>query len=335
MAAWTKGLYADQPIFAESYLLANDDWKYDTVPELHEGKNFADFVDPDIAARLDALEAEEEQLAEQGFYDSDESEEGSDAEDDEAIRKTARLIRKRRASIKQDSQLRKMGKQNRIPLPRTRPAVHRTQSDVTNALKRAGYDTASLEQRAAITAQARKAMKAEKRKRAVEEEDTEMGDATFDTAPDTSMDVDMDDSAAAGPSKRTKGNTGIAARKPGKPNRHLAGLRDEAQLEEAEKKLSMARKERNRLGKAGDADRHSKSLRSQQQQVLAFADAFGFPQSASRRTSICLLENGVWAQPTTVDHWSAGIFFRFCVSWLALSGLASGDWVPLSLTFFL
>lgn len=249
---------SNNDIFTESYLLKNDEWKHDIIPELHEGKNFADFIDPDIAARLEELEAEEERLAEQGFYDSgDDDLEASDAEDDEAIRKTAALIRKRRASIKQDSQQKKMGKQNRVPLPRTRPAVHRTQSDVTNALKRAGYDTSSLEQRAALTAQARKAIKAEKRKRA-EEDDVEMGDATFDTAADTSMDVDMDDSSV-GPSKRTKGNTGIAARRPGKPNRNLAGLRDEAQLEEADKKLSMARKERNRLGKAGDADRHSAS----------------------------------------------------------------------------
>ena len=34
-------------------------WRTDVIPEIIDGKNIADFVDPDIEARLDALEAEE------------------------------------------------------------------------------------------------------------------------------------------------------------------------------------------------------------------------------------------------------------------------------------
>jgi nucleolar GTP-binding protein len=56
---------------AESYLLANDDWKYDTIPEIQDGKNVADFIDPDILAKLEELEAEEERLEKAGFYDSE------------------------------------------------------------------------------------------------------------------------------------------------------------------------------------------------------------------------------------------------------------------------
>lgn len=231
------------------------------MPEFHEGKNIADFIDPDIAARLEQLEAEEEKLAEEGYYDSESGEENNEeASDDDAIRHTAAAIRKRRNEIKKVSQEKKLGQKNRIPLPRTRPAVHRTQSDVTNALRRAGYDTSTLEERASLTAQARKAIKAEKRKR--DAEDIEMGDAStdgIDTSAwaDSSMDVDMD-ANEAGPSKRSKGNTGVAARRvAGKPNRKLAGLRDEAQLDKAEKLFAMDRKDRNRMGKAGDADRHS------------------------------------------------------------------------------
>ena len=37
-------------------------WKYDVVPEIMDGKNIADFVDPDILQRLDELEKEEELL---------------------------------------------------------------------------------------------------------------------------------------------------------------------------------------------------------------------------------------------------------------------------------
>ena len=36
-----------------------------------DGKNIADFIDPDIAEKLEALEREEERLQAEGFYDSD------------------------------------------------------------------------------------------------------------------------------------------------------------------------------------------------------------------------------------------------------------------------
>jgi nucleolar GTP-binding protein len=37
-----------------------------------DGKNIADFIDPDIAEKLEALEREEEKLQAEGFYDSEE-----------------------------------------------------------------------------------------------------------------------------------------------------------------------------------------------------------------------------------------------------------------------
>jgi nucleolar GTP-binding protein len=42
------------------YLFDNDEWKTDRIPEIMDGVNIADFVDPDILARLDELEREEE-----------------------------------------------------------------------------------------------------------------------------------------------------------------------------------------------------------------------------------------------------------------------------------
>lgn len=35
-------------LLVENYLLANDDEKYDVIPEIWQGKNIADFIDPDI-----------------------------------------------------------------------------------------------------------------------------------------------------------------------------------------------------------------------------------------------------------------------------------------------
>ena len=34
--------------FTENYDLKDDDWKYDVMPEIWQGHNVADFIDPDI-----------------------------------------------------------------------------------------------------------------------------------------------------------------------------------------------------------------------------------------------------------------------------------------------
>jgi nucleolar GTP-binding protein len=57
---------------AENYMLANPEWKEDVIPEIMDGKNVADFIDPDIAEKLDALEREEERLIAEGFYETEE-----------------------------------------------------------------------------------------------------------------------------------------------------------------------------------------------------------------------------------------------------------------------
>lgn len=62
-------LLSDQFACAGDYILANDEWKNDIIPEIMDGKNIADFIDPDIAEKLEALEREEETLEAEGFYD--------------------------------------------------------------------------------------------------------------------------------------------------------------------------------------------------------------------------------------------------------------------------
>ena len=52
--------------------MSNPEWKMDIMPEIMDGKNVADFVDPDIAEKLEALEREEERLQGEGFYDNEE-----------------------------------------------------------------------------------------------------------------------------------------------------------------------------------------------------------------------------------------------------------------------
>lgn len=58
--------------YLDKYLLADEEWKQDVIPEFWEGHNVADFIDPDIEEKLDALEREEERLEQEGFYDVNE-----------------------------------------------------------------------------------------------------------------------------------------------------------------------------------------------------------------------------------------------------------------------
>lgn len=53
-------------LFLEHYDLKNSDEKYDVVPEIWEGHNVLDFVQGDIAAKLEAIQFEEQQRIEAG-----------------------------------------------------------------------------------------------------------------------------------------------------------------------------------------------------------------------------------------------------------------------------
>merc|ERR1711994_78433 len=76
-----------------------EDQKYDVIPETWQGHNIADFVDPDIMEKLEALEREEEARERAGYYDSEESEEDENYEE---IKDLAGKIREKKARMKQD-----------------------------------------------------------------------------------------------------------------------------------------------------------------------------------------------------------------------------------------
>eukprot|EP00923_Selenidium_pygospionis_P032144 GHVN01056798.1.p1 GENE.GHVN01056798.1~~GHVN01056798.1.p1 ORF type:complete len:696 (-),score=107.28 GHVN01056798.1:2989-5076(-) len=46
----------------KKYLLADPSWRYDLIPEIYNGKNVADFMDPEIANKMNLLLQEEERL---------------------------------------------------------------------------------------------------------------------------------------------------------------------------------------------------------------------------------------------------------------------------------
>ncbi|XP_040581264.1 GTP-binding protein 4 [Lepeophtheirus salmonis] len=102
--------------------LANPEEKYDKVPEHWSGHNVADYVDPDIMAKLDELEKEEEARENAGFYDSEVEEEDEGMEE---IRELAGKIRTKKKLMKNDQRI---DNTTKSIMPRTAVAKKRERS---------------------------------------------------------------------------------------------------------------------------------------------------------------------------------------------------------------
>ncbi|KAG6909682.1 hypothetical protein DXG01_016089 [Tephrocybe rancida] len=232
----------------EDYLLANPEWKQDIIPEIMDGKNVADFIDPDIAEKLDALEREEERLQAEGFYDSEEDMFDSDDER-EAQEATVAL------SHKIQSQSIKKSKKNQARLPRT--AGLRTLTELTSELTKAGLDPSRIQERATMLAK----LQGAKRKRDDDGDEDMDGDDDMEGSggeEESWMDVDGEEA----PKKRVKGNSGAVmavSRRAPKTDRRFAGMRDEAQASRAVKLRNLGQRPRNMLAKAGEGDRDIKT----------------------------------------------------------------------------
>jgi len=215
----------------KNYLLANPEWKHDVIPEIWEGKNVADFVDVDIMEKLEALEREEEKLEAEGFYESDPAE--FDSEDEKEAVEFAVATKH-----KHISQANKKNMRNRARFPRT--AGLQTLSEMSQKMTAAGLDPSRIEERAHVLARARGA------KRAAAEGEMEVDD---DDGAEGGMDVD---GVTASEQKDGAGKRGIKPR----TDRRLAGLRNAEQVSKTVKLRNLSQRERNRLAKAGEADRH-------------------------------------------------------------------------------
>lgn len=209
----------------KNYLLANDEWKHDKIPEVWNGKNIYDYVDPDIEAKLAALEEEEEKLEADGHYDSDESVE--DAEDAD-IRMKADLIREKRTLMRNEAKMRKSLK-NRAAIPRSAKAKRLSQME--QGLDAAGYDADAAVSRVRSQSQSR-------------------GRTTTRDMDDDAMDVDPSDPKQA--IARAKGR----ARSQAATNRLQDGVADETARSKAERLTKLGQKKMNRMARQGEADRH-------------------------------------------------------------------------------
>jgi nucleolar GTP-binding protein len=89
--------------YRKNYLLSNDDYRFDIIPEIMDGKNIADFIDPDIEAKLAALEAEEDQLAAE--YEAAHMGEDPESDLDSEEEATVAAIREKKGKMRVVSQI--------------------------------------------------------------------------------------------------------------------------------------------------------------------------------------------------------------------------------------
>lgn len=218
----------------KNYTLADDEWKYDKIPEVWNGKNIYDFVDPDIETKLAALEEEEEKLEQDGFYDSDESVE--DAEDAD-IRMKADLIREKQALMRNEAKMRKSLK-NRAVMPRSAKA--KKASEMEAALDAAGYDVD------AASSRVRSQSRGRSRHRLGDVEAMDDGEGGGDA-----MDVDTTDPRQAIARAKSRARSQPAT------NRLLDGVANETARSKAERLKRQSQKKMNRMARRGEADRHT------------------------------------------------------------------------------
>lgn len=98
--------------YRKQYILDDPDWRWDAVPEFLDGQNVADFVDPEIEARLAELEEEEARLEADLAAQSD-SDAGSDI--DEEKKSLATKIKTKQTLIRSASMLRKTNNKPQVP----------------------------------------------------------------------------------------------------------------------------------------------------------------------------------------------------------------------------
>ncbi|KAJ1680271.1 Nucleolar GTP-binding protein 1 [Spiromyces aspiralis] len=197
------------------YLLKNDEWKHDVIPEIMDGKNVADFIDPEIEEKLAELELEEEKLEAEGIYDSPEEDED---EDEAKIRSMARKIREKKQIIAQESRLKKG--HNRPGVVGTIKAGQQTIDDFASHLEQLGMDAEKVEARAKSIAR--------KRARSVSRGPAE--------------------ALARGTSVAARAISIVR-------DRSTAGLASDKQAKIAAKKKALAQRKTNLHARAGEADR--------------------------------------------------------------------------------
>ena len=130
------------------YLLEDDDWKYDIVPEIYNGKNVADFIDPEIEAKLAELEREEDEL--EAKWEAERVDrEPREAPLDDDERALLGRVRARRNQLVAEHRRKKAAGNNNPVIPRKADAARRLNTtNMKTSLESMGLDASAAVERA-------------------------------------------------------------------------------------------------------------------------------------------------------------------------------------------
>ncbi|XP_006655879.1 nucleolar GTP-binding protein 1-like [Oryza brachyantha] len=218
------------------YLLADDEWKEDILPEILDGHNVADFLDPDILQRCEELEREEglrlEEEAAQEAFQID----GHELTEEQ--REILGQIRKKKALLIQEHRMKKRTAESRPIVPR------KFDKDRTFTTDRMGRQLASMgfDPSAAVD-RARSRSRGRKRDRSLSRAGTDGDD----------MDIDGQQS-----NKKLRARSRSRSRSKSRPPEEVVpgeGFRDSDQKKKAIKKAKDSVKKRNKEARRGEADR--------------------------------------------------------------------------------
>jgi len=139
---WDPQVFDDEDL-REKYLLKNPEWKFDVIPEIVDGKNISDFLDPDIEELLDRLEQEEVEQLEELANSMEEGDEIQLTEEEQALLKE---VKEAKAILIKNSRLKQ--RNNSAPLPRKAMAEKNQPSDLERHLTDMGIDPSRAVERA-------------------------------------------------------------------------------------------------------------------------------------------------------------------------------------------
>lgn len=216
----------------KDYILDDPSWKYDRIPEIYDGKNLYDYIDPDIDAKLQALEDEEERLEKEGFYESEE--EMFDESEEEVLQK-AEYIREKHKLIRNEAKMRKSLK-NRAMIPRK--ALKKPFSQLEDHLDQLGVDTEEINLRGRTEVREIRGRSLARSRGTTEDPDA--------------MDVDVPKSAQ----ERLRSKSRPRDRSVMAVNRREDGVTDEVARTKAERVAKLGQRKMNRMARQGEADRH-------------------------------------------------------------------------------
>jgi nucleolar GTP-binding protein len=229
--------------------LGRPEWADDMIPEIMDGKNIADFVDPDIEAKLDELEREEEERAALAALEDEATPMDHDgAEAHAKVAKLASAIRKKKGTIKATA--RRDRSANHPTLPRNVKARGKSVGGMVSHLSGIGIETdASALSNLRKKATARvPAPEGEERGRSPRRR----GDDAMDVEGKRSASRERSGARVLSDRSSTRRDSASVARS---RSPSQTGLRDAAALAKMEKLTKQKQFRMNKFGKATESDR--------------------------------------------------------------------------------